>query len=161
MLIHNVSFHIISCFNSLTFALFEKFTRHKVPFYLLHLPLSFNRTGVTSISRPPRNSPRIAARFLTCREFLLLQTELSQNLQQLSERARSTTEFIQRLKGMTDKVHVSTRAFGVSLKFRVVSPRARRAVRCAVKIAKRCGVNYINSPRDGTPRRLAADSHLR
>lgn len=36
-----------------------------------------------------------------------LQTELSQNLQQLSERARSTTEFIQRLKGMTDKVHVS------------------------------------------------------
>ncbi|XP_015116542.1 E3 ubiquitin-protein ligase TRIM9 isoform X1 [Diachasma alloeum] len=32
-------------------------------------------------------------------------TELSQNLQQLSERARSTTEFIQRLKGMTDKVH--------------------------------------------------------
>ena len=46
-------------------------------------------------------------RFFTCREFLLLQTELSQNLQQLSERARSTTEFIQRLKGMTDKVHVS------------------------------------------------------
>ncbi|EGI66965.1 Tripartite motif-containing protein 9 [Acromyrmex echinatior] len=45
------------------------------------------------------------ARFFTCREFLLLQTELSQNLQQLSERARSTTEFIQRLKGMTDKVH--------------------------------------------------------
>ncbi|XP_034187505.1 E3 ubiquitin-protein ligase Trim9 isoform X3 [Osmia lignaria lignaria] len=33
------------------------------------------------------------------------ETELSQNLQQLSERARSTTEFIQRLKGMTDKVH--------------------------------------------------------
>ncbi|XP_023315165.1 E3 ubiquitin-protein ligase TRIM9 isoform X2 [Trichogramma pretiosum] len=32
-------------------------------------------------------------------------TELSQNLQQLSERARSTTEFIQRLKRMTDKVH--------------------------------------------------------
>lgn len=41
------------------------------------------------------------------RLLLLLQTELSQNLQQLSERARSTTEFIQRLKGMTDKVHVS------------------------------------------------------
>ncbi|KAJ8672536.1 hypothetical protein QAD02_003795 [Eretmocerus hayati] len=36
---------------------------------------------------------------------LLFQTELSQNLQQLSERARSTTEFIQRLKRMTDKVH--------------------------------------------------------
>uniref|UniRef100_A0A182R005 Fibronectin type-III domain-containing protein n=1 Tax=Anopheles farauti TaxID=69004 RepID=A0A182R005_9DIPT len=32
------------------------------------------------------------------------QTELSHNLQQLSEKARSTTEFIQRLKGMSDKV---------------------------------------------------------
>ncbi|XP_022914480.1 E3 ubiquitin-protein ligase TRIM9 isoform X2 [Onthophagus taurus] len=32
-------------------------------------------------------------------------TELSHNLQQLSERARSTTEFIQRLKGMSDKVN--------------------------------------------------------
>lgn len=36
-----------------------------------------------------------------------LQTELSHNLQQLSEKARSTTEFIQRLKGMSDKVTVS------------------------------------------------------
>uniref|UniRef100_A0A1A9ZPX6 BBC domain-containing protein n=1 Tax=Glossina pallidipes TaxID=7398 RepID=A0A1A9ZPX6_GLOPL len=34
----------------------------------------------------------------------MLQTELSHNLQQLSEKARSTTEFIQRLKGMSDKV---------------------------------------------------------
>uniref|UniRef100_A0A336MBB9 CSON013197 protein n=1 Tax=Culicoides sonorensis TaxID=179676 RepID=A0A336MBB9_CULSO len=33
-----------------------------------------------------------------------MQTELSHNLQQLSEKARSTTEFIQRLKGMSDKV---------------------------------------------------------
>ncbi|XP_012274270.1 E3 ubiquitin-protein ligase TRIM9 [Orussus abietinus] len=32
-------------------------------------------------------------------------TELSQNLQHLSEKARSTTEFIQRLKGLTDRVH--------------------------------------------------------
>lgn len=32
-------------------------------------------------------------------------TELSQNLQQLSEKARSTTEFIQRLKGLSDKVN--------------------------------------------------------
>lgn len=40
--------------------------------------------------------------------FLLFQTELSHNLQQLSERAKSTTEFIQRLKGMSDKVNVST-----------------------------------------------------
>lgn len=39
--------------------------------------------------------------------FLLFQTELSQNLQQLSEKARSTTEFIQRLKGMSDKINVS------------------------------------------------------
>ncbi|XP_066903052.1 E3 ubiquitin-protein ligase TRIM9 isoform X2 [Halyomorpha halys] len=31
-------------------------------------------------------------------------TELSQNLQQLSEKARSTTEFIQRLKSMTEKI---------------------------------------------------------
>lgn len=36
-----------------------------------------------------------------------MQTELSHNLQQLSEKARSTTEFIQRLKGMSDKVTVS------------------------------------------------------
>jgi hypothetical protein len=65
------------------------------------------------ISRPPIRPGSPHVRSLTCREFLLLQTELSQNLQQLSERARSTTEFIQRLKGMTDKVHVSMRAFGV------------------------------------------------
>jgi hypothetical protein len=39
--------------------------------------------------------------------FVHLQTELSHNLQQLSEKARSTTEFIQRLKGMSDKVTVS------------------------------------------------------
>lgn len=32
-------------------------------------------------------------------------TELSQNLQQLSEKAKTTTEFIQRLKGMGDKVN--------------------------------------------------------
>lgn len=38
--------------------------------------------------------------------FFPLQTELSHNLQQLSEKARSTTEFIQRLKGMSDKVTV-------------------------------------------------------
>lgn len=45
------------------------------------------------------------------RLLFMLQTELSQNLQQLSERARSTTEFIQRLKGMTDKVHVSINTY--------------------------------------------------
>ena len=39
--------------------------------------------------------------------YFILQTELSQNLQQLSEKARSTTEFIQRLKSMTDKINVS------------------------------------------------------
>ncbi|XP_031634054.1 E3 ubiquitin-protein ligase TRIM9-like [Contarinia nasturtii] len=38
-------------------------------------------------------------------------TELSQNLQQLSEKARSTTEFIQRLKGMSDKVTESCNDF--------------------------------------------------
>ncbi|XP_026462714.1 E3 ubiquitin-protein ligase TRIM9-like, partial [Ctenocephalides felis] len=38
-------------------------------------------------------------------------TELSQNLQQLSEKARSTTEFIQRLKGMSDKVMESCTEF--------------------------------------------------
>lgn len=41
--------------------------------------------------------------------FFHFQTELSHNLQQLSERAKSTTEFIQRLKGMSDKVNVSKR----------------------------------------------------
>ncbi|KAK9875563.1 hypothetical protein WA026_009369 [Henosepilachna vigintioctopunctata] len=38
-------------------------------------------------------------------------TELSHNLQQLSERARSTTEFIQRLKGMSDKVNENCEDF--------------------------------------------------
>ncbi|XP_054261774.1 E3 ubiquitin-protein ligase TRIM9-like isoform X1 [Macrosteles quadrilineatus] len=38
-------------------------------------------------------------------------TELSQNLQQLSERARSTTEFIQRLKCMTDKLNENCAEF--------------------------------------------------
>lgn len=42
-------------------------------------------------------------------KLFFFQTELSHNLQQLSERARSTTEFIQRLKGMSDKVNVSIR----------------------------------------------------
>ncbi|KAJ8968911.1 hypothetical protein NQ317_016521 [Molorchus minor] len=39
------------------------------------------------------------------------ETELSHNLQQLSERARSTTEFIQRLKGMSDKVNENCEEF--------------------------------------------------
>ncbi|XP_044731893.1 E3 ubiquitin-protein ligase TRIM9 isoform X2 [Chrysoperla carnea] len=38
-------------------------------------------------------------------------TELSQNLQQLSEKARSTTEFIQRLKGMSEKVNEKSQEF--------------------------------------------------
>lgn len=46
-------------------------------------------------------------RYLEILQFFFFQTELSHNLQQLSERARSTTEFIQRLKGMSDKVNVS------------------------------------------------------
>ena len=37
----------------------------------------------------------------------LFQTELSQSLQSLSEKAKTGTEFIQGLKAMTDKVHVS------------------------------------------------------
>ncbi|EDW25479.1 GL26617, partial [Drosophila persimilis] len=41
----------------------------------------------------------------------ILGTELSHNLQQLSEKARSTTEFIQRLKGMSDKVTESCMEF--------------------------------------------------
>ncbi|CAB3385338.1 Hypothetical predicted protein [Cloeon dipterum] len=38
-------------------------------------------------------------------------TELSQNLQQLSEKAKCTTEFIHRLKGLTDKVTENSTAF--------------------------------------------------
>ncbi|KAK7794525.1 hypothetical protein R5R35_011287 [Gryllus longicercus] len=38
-------------------------------------------------------------------------TELSQNLQQLSEKARSTTECIQRLKGLTEKVNENCAEF--------------------------------------------------
>lgn len=52
----------------------------------------------------------IAATLLICSlnpSILPLQTELSHNLQHLSEKARSTTEFIHRLKGMSDKVTVS------------------------------------------------------
>lgn len=122
-------------------------TKSGAPF-VLHRCLSIARA--LRPSHVHRIPPRITARSLTCREFLLLQTELSQNLQQLSERARSTTEFIQRLKGMTDKVHVSTRAFGVLFKFRVggyVTPCG------TVKIARRrYGVNYINPPRAGWER---------
>ncbi|KAH0567412.1 hypothetical protein KQX54_009725 [Cotesia glomerata] len=55
------------------------------------------------------------------RLLFLLQTELSQNLQQLSERARSTTEFIQRLKGMTDKVHEECAALEDEVEDRVAS----------------------------------------
>lgn len=48
------------------------------------------------------------------------QTELSHNLQQLSEKARSTTEFIQRLKGMSDKVTVRSRyEWGIILPFSI------------------------------------------
>lgn len=42
-------------------------------------------------------------------------TELSQNLQQLSEKAKSTTEFIQRLKNMSDAVSVSGNALKAGL----------------------------------------------
>ncbi|KAK6640188.1 E3 ubiquitin-protein ligase trim9 [Polyplax serrata] len=44
-----------------------------------------------------------------------LKTELSQNLQQLSEKARSTTEFIQRLKGLADKVNENCTDFEDSI----------------------------------------------
>ena len=39
--------------------------------------------------------------------MLVLQTELSHGLQSLSEKAKAGTEFIHRLKGMSEKVHVS------------------------------------------------------
>lgn len=39
--------------------------------------------------------------------FFIFQLELSQILQSLSEKAKVGTEFIQSLKSMTDKVHVS------------------------------------------------------
>jgi hypothetical protein len=38
---------------------------------------------------------------------ILSVTELSHGLQSLSEKAKAGTEFIQRLKGMSEKVHVS------------------------------------------------------
>jgi len=55
---------------------------------------------------------------------------------------------------MTDKVHVSMRAFSARFKFRVDG--RVNVVRCR-EIAKRYGVNYISSPRD---RRTRADSSL-
>ena len=48
------------------------------------------------------------------------QTELSQSLQSLSEKAKAGTEFIQGLKAMTDKVHVSN---DVRMSVSVHSPR--------------------------------------
>lgn len=54
------------------------------------------------------NSHDVQAIVLMCKSQ---KTELSQNLQQLSERARSTTEFIQRLKGMSDKVNENCMEF--------------------------------------------------
>ena len=43
-----------------------------------------------------------------------LQTELSHQLQQLSEKAKSGGEFIQRLKGQTDKVNVSAHLININ-----------------------------------------------
>lgn len=45
--------------------------------------------------------------FIYCKFFFIFQTELSHGLQSLSEKAKAGTEFIQRLKGMSEKVHVS------------------------------------------------------
>ncbi|XP_055375833.1 E3 ubiquitin-protein ligase TRIM9 [Condylostylus longicornis] len=56
----------------------------------------------TSLHSPQSSLPSDPKRCSS--DFLIFQTELSHNLQQLSEKARSTTEFIQRLKGMSDKV---------------------------------------------------------
>ena len=54
------------------------------------------------------------------------QTELSQSLQSLSEKAKAGTEFIQGLKAMTDKVHVS---YNVRLSVSLHSPMTKHGRR--------------------------------
>lgn len=78
----------------------------------------------------------------------LFQTELSHNLQQLSERARSTTEFIQRLKGMSDKVNVSKRPLFILYFFLFRRLTSRRTPRLA-KISPRFNLTascFLNLP---------------
>ncbi|XP_047002734.1 E3 ubiquitin-protein ligase TRIM9 [Schistocerca americana] len=88
---------------------------------LKELPREPPRKCRGSGSATCRRSPALLSGFLTPGSDKLLvipasrvycpATELSQNLQQLSEKARSTTEFIQRLKGMSDKVNENCAEF--------------------------------------------------
>ncbi|CAD6999420.1 unnamed protein product [Ceratitis capitata] len=66
-----------------------------------------------SIFHPSRNFSMLSfmCTKLKLKLYTVFYTELSHNLQQLSEKARSTTEFIQRLKGMSDKVTESCMEF--------------------------------------------------
>nr|CAD7424758.1 unnamed protein product [Timema monikensis] len=74
--------------------------------------------------------------------LLVTMTELSQNLQQLSEKARSTTEFIQRLKGMADKVNENCSEFEV-----VVSSQCDALIQ-AIHERKRQLLDFIRQDKD-------------
>ncbi|XP_014251351.1 E3 ubiquitin-protein ligase TRIM9 isoform X1 [Cimex lectularius] len=75
-------------------------------------------------------------------------TELSQNLQQLSEKARSTTEFIQRLKGMTDKIGEHCNEFE-----EIVIQECDELI-SALEARKLQLVEYVRQEKDGKVRAL-------
>ncbi|XP_055600151.1 E3 ubiquitin-protein ligase TRIM9 [Uranotaenia lowii] len=75
-------------------------------------------------------------------------TELSHNLQQLSEKARSTTEFIQRLKGMSDKVTDSCIEFE-----RLVTAQCEALIE-AIQARRECLLEAIRQDKDTKIRTL-------
>nr|CAD7196132.1 unnamed protein product [Timema douglasi] len=103
----------------------------------------------TSLSTPDRDSNpdlSVLGGLVYCESSALdhaaTETELSQNLQQLSEKARSTTEFIQRLKGMADKVNENCSEFEV-----VVSSQCDALIQ-AIHERKRQLLDFIRQDKD-------------
>ncbi|XP_046388042.1 E3 ubiquitin-protein ligase TRIM9, partial [Ischnura elegans] len=78
----------------------------------------------------------------------IFQTELSQNLQQLSEKAKSTTEFIQRLKGMAEKVNENCTEFETTLIAQC------DALVAAVENRKRQLLEFLRTEREAKQRTL-------
>ncbi|CAH0386020.1 unnamed protein product [Bemisia tabaci] len=77
-----------------------------------------------------------------------IEKELSQHLQQLSEKARSTTEFIQRLKSMTEKLNENCVEFEAT-----VSAKFDKLVEAIVNRKKQL-LEYVRQDRDVKQRTL-------
>lgn len=69
--------------------------------------LSCLKFNVGKVLKLKKFSTNFNILFLIFFYYFFSQTELSHNLQQLSEKAKTGTEFIQRLKSQTEKVNVS------------------------------------------------------